>query len=60
MAESQLLKRVIAPKQNFILDAFEEILEFYDINLDLFFIPLTEEVTTTISRENRIIFTRLL
>ena len=43
MAESQLLKRVIAPKQNFILDAFEEILEFYDINLDLFFIPLTEE-----------------
>lgn len=43
MAEAQLMKRVIAPKQNFILDVFEEILEYYDINLDLFFIPLTEE-----------------
>ena len=43
MAEAQLMKRVINPFQSFILDAFEEILEYYEINLDLFFIPLTEE-----------------
>lgn len=43
MAESQLMKRVIAPKQNFIIDAIEEVLVAYGINLDLFFKPLTEE-----------------
>jgi len=42
MAESQLLKRVIAPKQQFIIDALEDILVTYGINLDLEFIPLSE------------------
>lgn len=43
MAEAQLMKRVIAPKQNYIIDAFEDVLRAYDINLQLYFIPLTEE-----------------
>lgn len=41
-AEEQLVKRVIAPKQRFIIDAIEEILVQYGINLNLFFKPLTE------------------
>jgi len=41
MAESQLMKRVIEPKQRYILDALEEVLTAYDINLDLYFKPLT-------------------
>ena len=41
-AEAQLMKRVIAPKQQFILEALETILIQYGINLDLEFIPLTE------------------
>ena len=41
-AEIQLMKRVISPKQNFITESIEEILEFFDIDLDLYFIPLTE------------------
>jgi len=41
-AEEQLMKRVIKPKQDFILDALEEVLMQYDINLDLVFKPLTE------------------
>ena len=42
MAESQLMKRVIKPKQDFILEAIEEVLLAYGISLDLFFKPLTE------------------
>ena len=42
-AEAQLVKRVIKPKQDFILEALEEVLVAYGINLDLFFKPLTEE-----------------
>jgi hypothetical protein len=41
-AEAQLMKRVVAPKQNFILDALEEVLDVYGINLSLQFLPLTE------------------
>lgn len=41
-AEAQLMKRVIAPKQNFIINALDEVLALYDINLDLEFLPLTE------------------
>jgi hypothetical protein len=44
MAEKQLIKRVIQPKQNYIIDALYDILEAYDINLDLSFKPLTEEI----------------
>jgi hypothetical protein len=45
MAEAQLMKRVIAPKQEQILEALETILVTYGINLDLEFIPLTEPKT---------------
>jgi hypothetical protein len=43
MAQEQLIKRVIQPKQNVIIDALEEILTFYGINLNLFFKPLSQE-----------------
>lgn len=43
MSEKQLMKRVIAPKQHFVLEAIEEVLTQYDINLDLIFKPLTQE-----------------
>lgn len=46
-AEAQLMKRVIAPKQRYILEALEEVLVYYNINLDLYFKPLTEEVQST-------------
>jgi len=46
-AEGQLMKRVIAPKQSFIIEALEEILTAYNIGLDLYFIPLSEQSTTT-------------
>lgn len=41
-AEAQLVKRVIAPKQQYIIDALKEIVAVNDINLDLYFRPLTE------------------
>ena len=44
MSERQTIKRVIKPKQDFILDSIEEVLINYGINLDLHFAPLTEEV----------------
>jgi len=46
MAEKQLTKRVTAPKGKTILEAIEEVLVYYNINLDLFFKPLTEEIET--------------
>jgi len=42
-AEAQLMKRVVAPKQNFIIDALEEIMRFNEMSLDLYFIPLSEQ-----------------
>ena len=42
VAEAQLMRLVVAPKQKFILDAIEEVLTAYNINLDLEFIPLLE------------------
>lgn len=42
MAEAQLMKRVIKPKQDFVIEAIEEVLVQYGINLDLVFKPLTE------------------
>ena len=51
MAEQQLMKRVIEPKQRYILDALQEVLVNYDINLNLYFRPLSEpkEATTALS-----------
>ena len=43
VSEKQLIKRVIAPKQDFMLEALEEVLVHYGINLDLIFKPLTQE-----------------
>lgn len=41
-AEEQLLKRVIRPKQDFILDGIQDTLRLYGINLDLYFQPLSD------------------
>jgi hypothetical protein len=43
-AERQLMRRVINPRQDMFTDALESILQQFDINLDLYFLPLTEEV----------------
>jgi hypothetical protein len=50
-AEAQLVKRVIQPKQNYILDALDDITNFYNMNLQLYFKPLTElpQATTQLS-----------
>lgn len=45
-AEAQMLKRVIAPKQQYILDALEEIFDYNDITIPLHFKPLTEAPDT--------------
>jgi len=50
-AEAQLMKRVIKPKQEFILNALEEIMLFYGIEIDLQFIPLSENADTTNANE---------
>ena len=44
MSEKQTMKRVIKPKQDFIIDGITDILQQFDINLDLHFKPLTEEI----------------
>jgi len=46
VAEAQLMKRVISPKQNYITMALEEILSHYGIVLDLEFKPLSEVQNT--------------
>jgi hypothetical protein len=43
MMEQQLMKRVIAPKQEFILDSLQEIFDYFGLNFgDIYFRPLTE------------------
>ena len=49
-AEAQLVKRVIAPKQQFLIDCLQEVLRKYGINLDLYFKPLTEPVPVQLSQ----------
>lgn len=46
-AEAQLMKRVVAPKQRAILEAIDDVLNFYGINLNLYFRPLTEATQAT-------------
>jgi len=41
-AEAQLYKRIIQPKQKTFLEDLDEILNYYGINVDLYFRPLTE------------------
>jgi len=43
MAEKQLVKRVIKPKQDAIINALNDVLTSYEINLDLYFEPLTPD-----------------
>lgn len=43
-AEAQMMKRVIQPKQQYIIDALKEIVSVNGITLDLYFKPLTEQV----------------
>jgi len=52
-AEGQLMKRVISPKQAYITEALEEILSFYNIGLDLYFIPLSEQSVQLSSDEKK-------
>ena len=41
------MKRVIQPKQRYILEALDDILNQYNINLNLYFVPLTDATQTT-------------
>jgi len=52
-AEAQLMKRVIQPKQRHITEALEEVLNFYNIVLDLYFVPLTEPSTSVQMSEQK-------
>lgn len=52
-AEAQLYKRVIQPKQIQFLEALDEILKHYNINLDLYFRPLTEQSTSVQMSEQK-------
>jgi hypothetical protein len=45
-AEAQLYKRIIQPKQKVFLEALDEILNAYDIHVELYFRPLTEASTS--------------
>ena len=51
MSERQTIKRVIKPKQDFVIESLEEVLVHYGINLDLYFAPLTEEEVQQEERE---------
>lgn len=42
MMEQQLMKRVIAPKQDAVLDSIKEVFEFFGMSFDIYFRPLTE------------------
>lgn len=42
MGEQQLMKRVIAPKQDDLIDDLKEISEYFGIDEDIYFRPLTE------------------
>ncbi len=44
VAEAQLMKRVIQPKQKYITSALEDIAAFYGLVLDLRFKPLTDQL----------------
>jgi len=42
-SEHQLMKRVISPKQGFIIDSIREVLEYFNMDMPLGFVPLTEK-----------------
>lgn len=53
-AEAQLMKRVIAPKQAYITEALEDVLSYYSIGLDLYFLPLSEQKIQLSSEKKKI------
>jgi hypothetical protein len=52
-AREQLNEFVIKPKQDFITEAFQEVLNFYNINLQLYFIPLRIAEPVKLSSEKK-------
>lgn len=52
VAREQLIKFVIEPKQRFIIEALKEILEHYNINLDLYFKPVNMPAPTQLSEHS--------
>lgn len=52
VAREQLIKFVIEPKQRFIIEALKEILEYYNINLDLYFKPVNMPLPTQLSEHS--------
>tara|TARA_R110002111_G_scaffold219870_2_gene282030 strand:- start:4514 stop:6283 length:1770 start_codon:yes stop_codon:yes gene_type:complete len=57
-AEFQLMKRVISPKQNFIVDSLREILDYFGMDTELSFVPLTvKEVLKTPAEKEVIVET---
>lgn len=52
-AESQTIERVVMPKQNYIIDAIEEILLSDGITLDLYFKPLKEKKEVDVTEETK-------
>ena len=54
-AEHQLMKRVIAPYQNFLIRSIRQILKHYKIDRELSFIPLTEKNEETTVDENVVV-----
>jgi len=52
-AEAQLMKRIIQPKQIPILEALEEVLVHYNMNLNLYFMPLTDQTATVEMSEQK-------
>jgi len=52
VAREQLIKFVIEPKQRFIIEALKEILEHYNMNLDLYFKPATATTVLLLTPSN--------
>ena len=54
-AEFQLMKRVISPKQNFIIDSLREILDYFGMDTELSFVPLTVKQVLETPAEKEVI-----
>lgn len=52
-AREQLNEFVIKPKQDYITEALQEVLNYYNINLQLYFIPLKLASPVTLSAEKK-------
>ncbi len=52
-AREQLNEFVIKPKQDFVTEAFQEVLNFYNINLQLYFVPLKLSTPVKLNAEKK-------